>query len=74
MKCTTLGVDLAKSVFQLHGVDKKGQVVVQNRVTRSKLRATIAQLPVTLLALHASVRRLYRARRLHAGESCFWPN
>lgn len=36
MKCTTLGIDLAKSVFQLHGVDKKGQVVVQKRVSRSK--------------------------------------
>ena len=36
MRCTTLGIDLAKSVFQLHGVDKKGQVVVQKRVGRSK--------------------------------------
>ena len=45
MNCTTLGIDLAKQVFQLHGVDERGQVVVQKRVTRAKLRETIAQLP-----------------------------
>ena len=36
MNCTTLGVDVAKNVFQLHGVDERGQVVVQKRVSRSK--------------------------------------
>ena len=38
MKCTALGIDLAKSVFHLYGVDKKGQVVVQKQVSRGKLR------------------------------------
>jgi transposase len=42
MKCTTLGIDVAKSVLQLHGVNKDGKVVVQKRVTRAKLRATVA--------------------------------
>jgi len=36
MNCTTLGVDVAKNVFQLHGVDERGHVVVQKRVSRSK--------------------------------------
>ena len=35
MKCTTLGIDLAKNVFQLHGVDERGRVTVQKRVPRS---------------------------------------
>jgi len=32
MHCTTLGIDVAKQVFQLHGVDEHGHVVVQKRV------------------------------------------
>ena len=34
---TIIGLDIAKSVFQVHGVDAGGQVVVQRRLTRSKL-------------------------------------
>jgi len=44
MKVTPLGLDLAKSIFQLHGVDERGSIAVQKRVTRSKLRETVAQL------------------------------
>jgi len=29
MNCTTLGIDVAKNIFQLHGVDERGPVVVQ---------------------------------------------
>jgi hypothetical protein len=34
MHCTILGIDVAKQVFQLHGVDERGHVVVQKRVAR----------------------------------------
>ena len=51
MKVTTLGIDLAKNVFQLHGVDTHDKVVLQKRVTRAKLRDTIAQLPPCLIGL-----------------------
>jgi transposase len=44
MNWTRLGIDLAKQKFQLHGVDERGNVVVQKRVSRSKFRATSAQL------------------------------
>ena len=37
-----LGVDVAKNVFYLHGVDERGHVVAQKRVSRSKLPATLA--------------------------------
>ena len=49
MHCTTLGIDVAKQVFQLHGVDARGQVVAQKRVIRGKLRETAAQLPPCLI-------------------------
>ena len=45
VKVTTLGIDLAKSIFQLHGVDEHGKVATRKRVTRSKLLETVAQLP-----------------------------
>ena len=53
MKCTTWGIDLTKSVCQLHGVEKEGKVVVQERVARSKLLATVAQLPGYLIGMEA---------------------
>ena len=62
MNCTTLGVDVAKNVFQLHGVDERGQVVVQKRVSRSKLRETIAQLPACVIGMEACASAQYWAR------------
>jgi transposase len=56
MNCTTRGIDLAKQVFQLHGVAERGQVVVQKRVSRSKLRETIAQLPSCRIGMEACGR------------------
>jgi len=37
MNIKTIGVDLAKSVFQLHGVDERGKAVIQKRLRRSKV-------------------------------------
>ena len=39
MHITTLGIDLAKNVFQLHGVDARGRAVLSRRVKRSQLLA-----------------------------------
>jgi transposase len=64
MHCTTLGIDLAKQVFQLHGVDAHGHVVMQKRVSRSKLRETIAQLPACVIGMEACGSAQYWAREL----------
>jgi transposase len=50
---TTLGIDTAKHVFQLHGVDQQGQVVRRKRVTRTPLLPLLAQLPPCLVGLEA---------------------
>lgn len=42
---TTLGIDIAKNVFQLCGVDRKGKVVLSKRVGRKQLTQQIVQLP-----------------------------
>ena len=52
-KITTLGIDLAKQVFSLHGVDKAGQVTLRRTVTRARLMATLAQLPRCLVGMEA---------------------
>src|ERR1035438_5146161 len=49
----TIGLDLGKSVFQVHGVDAGGTVVVQRRLTRSKLLAFFAKQPACLVGMEA---------------------
>jgi transposase len=62
MKVTTLGIDLAKSIFQLHGVNEHGKVTLQKRVTRGKLLETVAQLPPCLIGMEACASAQYWAR------------
>ncbi|MBV8138162.1 MAG: hypothetical protein JO121_21410 [Deltaproteobacteria bacterium] len=45
MQVTTIGIDVAKSVFQLHVVDSRGRVVLRKRLAREKLLAHVANLP-----------------------------
>jgi transposase len=45
MQMTTLGIDVAKHLFQLHGVDTHGNVVLTKRLSRAKVLPFIAQLP-----------------------------
>ncbi len=41
MNIKVLGIDIAKNVFELHGVDEKGQVVLKKSIRREKLSAFI---------------------------------
>jgi transposase len=50
---TTVGIDLAKSVFSLHGVDGVGRVVLRRTVRRDQLVATVAALPPCLIGMEA---------------------
>ena len=50
---TTLGIDLAKRVFALHGVDCSGQIVLRQVVRRERLVAVIAALPPCLIGMEA---------------------
>lgn len=46
-----VGVDLAKSVFQVHGIDARGDVVLRRKLSRSKLLAFFATLPRCLVGM-----------------------
>lgn len=48
-KVTTLGIDVAKNIFQLHGVDEREKVVLTRRVSRGKLMDVMANLPTCLV-------------------------
>jgi transposase len=50
---TTVGLDLAKHIFQVHGVDASGRVVVAKSIRRSKLLEFFASLPPCLVGLEA---------------------
>lgn len=49
----TLGIDLAKSVFQLHGVSENGKVVLRKQVRRAQLLSVVAQIPPCLIGMEA---------------------
>ena len=50
---TTVGIDLAKNVFSLHGVDGAGRVMLRRTVRRDQLVATVAALPPCLIGMEA---------------------
>ena len=66
MKITTVGIDLAKNVFQVHGVDQRGKPVVERRLKRKQVLAFFAQLPPCLIGMEACGGAHYWARMLQA--------
>src|SRR6266700_8442919 len=66
MKITTIGLDLAKSVFQVHGVDATGQVVVRKSLRRAQMVPFFARLPSCLVGMEACGTSHYWARELLA--------
>ena len=60
----TIGLDLGKSVFQVHGVDAGGAVVVQRRLTRSRLLHFFAKQPACLVGMEACAAAHHWGREL----------
>ena len=50
---STIGLDIAKSVFQVHGVDAEGAVVIRKRISRAKVLEFFAALPSCLVGIEA---------------------
>jgi transposase len=65
-KITTVGIDLAKNVFSVHGVDRLGRVVLKKTVSRAKLVETVAQWPVCAIGMEACTGAHEWARRFEA--------
>ena len=64
MKVTTIGFDLAKNVFQVHGVDERGHVVVRKQLRRDQVASFFANLPPCLVGMEACGSAHHWARKL----------
>ena len=66
MKIATIGLDIAKSVFQVHGVDDQGRVMLRRKVRRTKLLALFVDLEPCLVGMEACATAHHWARELAA--------
>ena len=64
MNTTTIGLDIAKNVFQIHGVDKNGKTVFRKQLKRNQVLAFFANLLPCLIGLEACSGAHYWAREL----------
>lgn len=76
MTITTVGIDLAKNVFAVHGVDQNGKtVLIKPKVSRAALPELIASLPPCVIGMEACSgahywARLYPSRIFDASNFC----
>ena len=66
MKITTVGIDLAKNVFQVHGVDERGKVVLRRQLRREQMVEFFARLSPCLIGMEACGSAHHWARMLQA--------
>ena len=64
MKITTVGIDLAKSVFQVHAVDERGRAVLRKQLRRDQMMAFFVNLPPCLIGMEACASAHHWARKL----------
>ena len=64
MKITTIGIDLAKSVFQIHGVDQRGKTVLKKQLKRVQMAVFFANLSPCLIGMEACGGAHHWARKL----------
>jgi transposase len=64
MKITTVGIDLAKDIFRVHGCDARGRVVVSKSLTRHELRTFMAKLQPCLVGMEACSTAHYWAHEM----------
>jgi transposase len=63
---STIGLDIAKSVFQVHGVDDAGEVVIRRQLKRRSVLAFFQKLPACLVGIEACASSHYWSRELKA--------
>ncbi len=63
---TTIGLDIAKSVFQVHGVDAEGNVIIRRKLKRRYIVAFFQKLPPCLVGIEACASSHHWSRELHA--------
>ena len=66
MEITTIGLDLAKNVFQVHGVNERGNTVLRKQLRRDQVAPFFANLPACLVGIEACASAHHWARKLQA--------
>src|SRR4051794_19514806 len=66
MQIATIGIDIAKHVFQVHGVSESGEVVLQKRLRRAEVLRFFGQLEPCLVGMEACGTSHHWARELQA--------
>lgn len=66
MEITTIGLDLAKNVFQVHGVNERGEAVVRKQLRRDQVAPFFANMPPCLIGIEACASAHHWARKLQA--------
>ncbi len=66
MEITTIGLDIAKNVFQVHGVDGEGRAVLRRKVKRDQLLTLLGRLEPCLIGIEACATAHHWARQLQA--------
>jgi transposase len=64
MKVTTVGIDLAKNVFQVHGVDERGKAVLRKQLRRAQVAMFFGNLPPCVIGMEACASAHYWGRTL----------
>jgi len=66
MEITTIGIDLSKNVFQIHGVDHRGKTALKKQLKREQMLPYFANFPICLIGIEACGSAHYWARKLTA--------
>ena len=66
MQIITIGIDLAKHVFQLHGIGPDGRVLLRQKLRRPQMITFFAKLPPCLVGMEACATAHHWARELRA--------
>jgi transposase len=66
MKITSVGIDLAKNVIQVHGVDERGKAVLKKQLKRDQVASFFANLPPCLIGMEACGSAHHWARKLQS--------
>ena len=66
MNTITIGLDLAKNVFQVHGVDANGKVTIRKKLRRAEVLSFLGSLPACLIGMEACATAHYWAREIGA--------
>ena len=63
---STIGLDLAKTVFQVHGIDRTGETVIRRQLRRGQVLPFFKRLPPCLVGMEACATSHYWAREITA--------